>query len=230
MKYVFTTLLLVAFGLAVTRAQTTLGVKFGANLTAIQAEGLEDSDVPALNFGIQGGLFIQKNITEKWAIQPELLYIQKGYEAFEQGLALNTFIFDGDVKLDYLEFDANAKYFLLANNDTDVYLIGGPYIAYAIRGRFTGDQGLPGLTSPFEFDLYEDSNGLGNVNLGTNRRLDLGVNLGFGGQFDLGKVWFFAEARYSQGLLNLNGNSSATARNYGIYANFGWFVYLNGDK
>jgi len=230
MKCTIATILLIAFGLLSAPSQTTLGAKFGANLTSIQAEGLEDPDVPALTFGIQAGLFLQRNLNEKWAIQPELLYIQKGYEAVEQGIALNTFIFDGDIKLDYLEFDANAKYFLIANNDTDLYLIGGPYFAYAIRGRFTGDQGLPGLSSPFDIDLYEEGNGLENVNFGTNNRFDMGVNVGFGGQFDLGKVWFFAETRYSQGLLNLNGDSSATARNFGIYANFGWFVYLQGDK
>ncbi len=230
MKSTFISALLIVFGLLTTHAQTTLGLKLGANLTSIQAKGLEDLDVPALVFGIQAGAFVQKNLNEKWAIQPELIYIQKGYEAIEQGIAFNTFIFDADVRLDYLELDANAKYFLLANSDTDVYLIGGPYVGYAIRGRFTGEQGLPGLTSDFNIDLYDDNNGLENVNLGTNERLDLGVNIGLGGQFDLGKVWFFAEARYSQGLLNLNGDSSATARNYGIYANFGWFIYLNGDK
>jgi len=230
MKSIITTIFWIAFGFYTVQAQTTLGVKFGANLTSIQAEGLDDTDVPALTFGIQGGFFLQHNLHEKWALQPELLYIQKGYEAIEQAIAFNTFIFDADVKLDYLELDANVKYFLLANSDTDVYLIGGPYFAYAIRGRFTGDQGLPGLTSAFDVDLYADNNGLENINLGTNERFDLGVNIGLGGQFDLGKVWFFAEARYSQGLLNLNGDSTATARNFGIYANFGWFVYLNGDK
>lgn len=229
-KRTISTILLIAVGLMTAHAQSALGVKFGANLTSIQAKSLDDPDVPALLFGIQTGLIFQKNLTNKWAIQPELLYIRKGYEAFEQTAALNTFIFDGDIKLDYLEIDLNAKYFLVAKNDVDWYLLAGPYFAYALDGRFEGEQGFPGLTSPFELNLYEEGNGLETVNFGTNNRFDMGFNVGFGGQFDLGKVWFFAEARYSQGILNLNGDSSASARNYGIYATFGWFVYLQGDK
>lgn len=204
-------------------AQFAVGAKFGAGITSTQAKDVDLPSIPGVIFSWQAGLMAQKNFNKKWALQHELLFIRKGYEAVEQGIAFGSFIFDGDIVTDYLEWGIGAKYFLLANNDTDIYLLAGPYAGYMVRGRFQGERGLAGLTSPFSQELEYGEEGID--------RFDLGLNFGFGGQFDLGKLWFFAEVRYAQGLWNINGdNLDGSIRNYGAYATIGWMGYLSGDK
>ena len=208
---------------AMAKAQFAIGPKFGAGLTAVQGEGVELADAPGVLFGWQWGVMAQKNFNKRWAVQPELLYIRKGYEAIEQDIAFGTFIFDGDIVTVYVELSLGAKFFLISKNDTDLYLLLGPYFGYLARGRFQGEEGLAGLTSPFNFELTFGSEGLD--------RFDFGFNSGIGGQFDLGKVWFFAEARYGQGLWNINGSAlEGSLKNYGFHATFGWFIYLSGDR
>jgi len=36
--------------------------------------------------------------------------------------------------------------------------------------------------------------------------------------------------RYSQGLININNVGEGSIRNYAFLAQFGWIIYLEGDK
>lgn len=203
-------------------AQLAAGVKFGGGIASVQAKDVNLPTIPGSIFSWEAGLIAQKNLTGRWALQPELTFIRKGYEAAEQQAAFGRFIADGDIVINYLELDLNAKYFLSNKQDVGWYVIGGPYLGYAINGFFQGEEGLIGLTTPFKESLAFGGNGVG--------RFDAGVNIGLGGQFDLGRPWFFAELRYSQGLLNINNVGDGSIRNYAFLAQFGWIIYLEGDK
>jgi len=203
-------------------AQLAIGAKFGGGVASVQAENINLPGIPGVIFSWEAGLIAQKSLTERWALQPELSYIRKGYEAAEQQPAFGRFIVDADIITDYLELDLNAKFFLTNKQDVGWYLIGGPYVGYILNGAFQGEQGFVGLSSPFKEELTYGENGIS--------RFDLGVNVGLGGQFDLGRPWFFAELRYSQGLININNVGEGSIRNYAFLAQFGWIIYLEGDK
>lgn len=213
---------LLAGAIASAQAQLAIGPQFGLGVASAQTNDLNLPEGPGLIFSWQAGVMLQKTLNERWAVQPELSFIRKGYEAVSQEPGFGRFIFDGDIVTDYLECSVLGKFFLSSKQDTDWYLIGGPYFGYITRGVFTGEEGLPGLTRPFEEELVFGEEGI--------NRFDLGAHIGFGGQFDLGKPWFFAELRYSQGLLNINGGDQGSVRNYGLNGVFGWFIYLNGDR
>ena len=203
-------------------AQLAIGPSFAGGIASVQAQDVNLPTIPGAIFSWEAGFMVQKNFSDKWAAQPELSYFRKGYEAAEQQPAFGRFIADGDIITNYLELNLNAKYFLSNKQDVAWYVMGGPYVGYILNGSFQGEEGLVGLSSPFKEDLTFGENGIS--------RFDMGVNIGLGGQFDLGRPWFFIEFRYSQGLANTNNVGDGSIRNYTFMGQFGWLIYLEGDR
>ena len=97
-------------------AQSLLPVKYGikigtniANINSIANSGVENIKSSSL-IGIAGGLYIEVPLNEKWYINPEIIYIQKGaaftytyvhdYEINQRDIRNSSH----ELKLDYIEF------------------------------------------------------------------------------------------------------------------------------
>lgn len=81
----------------VTNAQG-LGVKLGANMTKIDGVKFKD----AFNTSYQAGAFLELNLSDKFGIQPELLFTQSSVKQDTSLAQVIRFQNSGDLKLNYL--------------------------------------------------------------------------------------------------------------------------------
>ena len=67
------------------QAQTTLGVKGGINIATVDTNVSDISDLVDSKTGFVGGGFVTLGLGSLFALQPELLYSQKGFQVDEFG-------------------------------------------------------------------------------------------------------------------------------------------------
>ena len=168
-------------------AQTvTAGVKAGAALTSIpdagqvfdQVSGEESVDVSA-KLGLVVGGFVQFAFSDRFSLQPELLFVMKGVKL---DVADNI----GTVKagINYLELPLLVRYNRTLNDTLRGYLMGGPALSVQI-GTSASFEGGPG---------------------GTDLTIDPAIasrdfSLVFGGGLERDR--FLLEARYTLGLSDI---------------------------
>ena len=153
--------------------QTKFGVKVGANIANIAStpnEGVNHIDNRAL-IGVAGGFYMEIALNDKWYINPEIVYAQKG-ASFDY-----DFIHDYDVnhrdehnttnelKLSYVELNPTISY----KTPYKIALNFGPSVSYLIQSDY-----IPNETNTSEIaghELLEES-------IYTEESLDVGVNIG----------------------------------------------------
>jgi hypothetical protein len=128
-----------------------LGIKGGLNVSNLMGD---DKDV-AIRTSIHAGLVAEIIVSDKFSIQPELLYSGQGASDTKEG--------GGRIKLDYITLPVLAK-FPIAKN---LSLEAGPQVGFLISGKYkTNDSNekIPGLkTIDFGLDAgleYELNNGV----------------------------------------------------------------------
>jgi len=176
------------------QAQTTLGVKGGISLSQTD---IEDADFGSRT-GFLGGAFARFGLGSSLALQPELLYVQKG--ATES---------DATLKLDYFEIPVLLQYRFATPGSLTPVLYAGPYVAVETKCELSGSDG--GATVSFACDSLEPL-------LGTDidtKSLDFGAIVGGGLDFHLGSVIVGAEARYEFGFVDVNDTSDVSVTNGG---------------
>jgi Outer membrane protein beta-barrel domain len=155
-----------------------IGVKGGFDLSTNKSD-------KNINYGYNPGLnvsiFLEKELLPFLWIRPEFGYYQKGY-SYE--------LFSTQIKTvyDYLEFSFVARLNVpLVVPLLPVYVIAGPYAAYAIGGN----QGFLNTTSKIDF--------------GKDKILpfEFGVVGGLGLIKDIAIMKFFVEAKYEIGLIDI---------------------------
>jgi len=167
-----------------------VGVKAGVNFTNMIFED-EATDVEdlarngATKFAVGFEFILPFN--DAFALQPELLYSQKGAESSFTVLGQT---FKNDLTYNYLEI---PLLFRLSLGDTQgeglgIYLNAGGYGAYALNGKSKQESPLGTTEQDLTFD--EDDH---------QKRLDYG--LAGGGGITLGNLFF--EVRYQHGINNL---------------------------
>jgi len=150
------------------------GVKIGgniANVTSIANEGVSNIDKTPI-FGLSGGFYMQIALNDKWFINPEILYVQKGisakseyihrYEPNQQDLHRVSH----ELALAYIElnpiisFKANDKFSLNA----------GPSISMQLSSEYTSNDigEHDGLSTHEELDEW----------IFEGETLDIGINIG----------------------------------------------------
>ena len=153
--------------------QTKFGVKVGANIANIAStpnEGVNHIDNRAL-IGVAGGFYMEIALNDKWYINPEVVYAQKG-ASFDY-----DFIHDYDVnhrdehnttnelKLSYVELNPTISY----KTPYKIALNFGPSVSYLIQSDY-----IPNETNTSEIaghELLEES-------IYTEESLDVGLNIG----------------------------------------------------
>lgn len=174
---------------------TKYGVKVGATITNISStpnEGVKNIDHTAL-IGIAGGFYMEIAINDKWYINPEVVYVQKGasfnYD-FTHDYDVNLGERDehnttNELKLAYIELNPTISY----KTPYKIALNFGPSVSYLIQSDYipseTNTSEIVGLHEVLKESIYtEESLGVG-LNLGfsyylsENFLIDAKVNTGF---------------------------------------------------
>ena len=140
-----------------------VGIKGGASFSNFYSEEIDDQN---MRIGFQGGLFFKAALTDFLAIQPELLYTQKGskiqYDNFLTGEA------EFSNQLNYLELPVMG----VLNITENFNLQAGPYFAYLINANVKNE------AENDDFNFVED------LNEEDFERFDYGIGLGAGFEFE----------------------------------------------
>ncbi len=215
-KVIVLVLLFVMATISTQSLQAQASIRGGINIASMSANATEKNYKDYENqsiFGFQFAVAMPFKISNNVAIQPELVFIQKGgksqYVTDEKNKYISTFTSN------YIEVPVSLK-LGLGNTSGDgigFYVLGGPYIGIALNGKYKNELTFLGVTSTSNktVDYSNDAN--------TEKRIDWGFNVGAG--LSLGKMYL--EGRYNLGINNLlddnatNSSSSAPyRRNRGI--------------
>jgi hypothetical protein len=218
MKKVLLATVVVLFAISV-NAQVQFGVKAGLNLANVSVtEGGESADTK-MKPGFHIGAIVDLSLSESFSVQPGLLFSQKGTKSegsySQQGITVDT---KSTMKLNYLDIPINAVLKLEAGS-SKIHLFAGPVISYALSGKTTVEASAMGISNSEDADVEFGSED------GQMKRLDFGVNVGAGIQFN--KI--LVSANYNLGLANLisGGDSDNFMKNRTIGISV---AYLFGGK
>jgi long-subunit fatty acid transport protein len=154
---------------------TKYGIKVGANIANIIStpnNGVENIDNTSL-IGLAGGFYMEIALNDKWYINPEVVYAQKG-ASFDY-----DFIHDYDVnhrdehnttnelKLSYVELNPTISY----KTPYKVALNFGPSVSYLIQSDYIPNETHTSTSEVTNHELLEES-------IYTEESLDVGLNLG----------------------------------------------------
>jgi hypothetical protein len=186
-------LVLVAAGLVPESAAAqgvSAGLKGGALFSSIPKfgdrlddEGLGDLFDVGERIGFTGGGFLTLSLLPGFAIQPEVLFVQKGSTLSIAG-------FDTTLALDYIDIPVLAR-LSVGGGGAKVYFFGGPSFNFNVSAEADNE-------GDFEDDLAENI-----------EKSEIGAVVGLG--VEIGK--FLVEGRWIEGLTNVSKDSDATLRN-----------------
>ncbi|WP_178984997.1 porin family protein [Winogradskyella helgolandensis] len=171
MKKLFLCAALAAFAFTNVNAQeVTFGAKAGLNLASISGDDTDDLDGRTA-FHI--GAVAEISISEKFSVQPELLYSIQGAAFKEDG-------YEETLKYDYLNLPIMAKYYVAEGFSVEA----GPQVGFL-------------LSSKYEAEFDGESEEADNDDASS---IDFGLNFGLGYKMDSGLNF---GVRYNLGLSNM---------------------------
>ena len=193
--YTFIALLCFPFFLS---AQVEIGFRAGANLA--EADLRRFSNLPfelESMQGIQASLFANFQLGSAIAIQPEISYSQKGFEA-----SWNNADSSYTLRSNYFEVPLMIEYGFPIGKNFRIFGNAGPNASYLFNAQ---EEFHDKINETFSITDYE----FGDENM--LERLDLGVNFGGGISVRVNRWKFMADARYNIGLLSLIEVDSASS-------------------
>ena len=139
-----------------------IGVKGGLSFSNLYVDNIDDDEMLT---GFNIGMFAKFPLSEKFAIQTEAYYTNKGAKlTYNNLLATGTTKF----KLDYIEVPLLAVY----NISNNFNIHAGGYVGYLISGKVTNE------SESGAFDFVED------LNTDDFNRIDAGLAFGLGYDFN----------------------------------------------
>ncbi|CAH0336514.1 hypothetical protein FVB9288_02219 [Flavobacterium sp. CECT 9288] len=176
-KIILTVAAVFAFGFA-NAQETKFGVKGGLNLANISGDVEDNSS----KIGFNVGGFVEIKVSDKFSVQPELLFSTQGTKFEESGSG-----FSAEVKynLSYLNIPVMAKYYAADKFSLEF----GPQIGFltSAKADFTATES--GVTESGKEDVKDDF-----------ESIDFGLNFGAG--YDLTEKLSLG-LRYNLGLSNI---------------------------
>lgn len=203
-------------------AQFSIGAKGGVSFSNVRLDKNLDAVFPDTDMAI-GKTFsvvMAFDVTDRFSIQPELSYTEKGfetslgteYELFNIPLPLGA---TAETSVKFIEIPVLGKY-KFGDGPVSGYALAGPTIAYAAAGEIKTK-----ATLVIDFNLFKQDINLSNSNF---NRMELGGLVGAGVNFDLGSTSLFLDARYKMGFSNFFNDPlvdvTLQTRNLGINAGF----------
>ncbi len=172
-----------AFAFTTAQSQeVSFGVKAGLNLSNLAIKP-NDGDKPDARTSFHIGGLVEIPITEKFSVQPEILYSSQGAKNKEKDEGYTTEL---TFKLDYISLPIMAKYYVIDNLALEL----GPQFNLLMSAKADLDYSIAGQSGTESVDLKDQF-----------KKLDIG--LGFGASYALDMGVFFG-ARYNLGLTDIN--------------------------
>jgi hypothetical protein len=186
--------LAIGAGAAAARADdpsVAFGIRGGLNLAKFHGDDASFDEVePKNRTGFCGGAFVAIPLGQRFLIQPEALYAQKGARYEEAGEKLT-------LKFDYLEVPLLFKV-RFGSGNAKPGIFAGPAVAFKIKSR---------LESDGEGEDAEDV-----------KSTDFGIVAGLGLDLAAGGGSFVIDARYTWGLTTLDDSSDASDVKNGVWS------------
>lgn len=186
----------------------TPGIKGGVNFADLGGDDAElifdgggsgDFEIPIeARTGIVAGGFALIDFDGPFALQPEVLYVQKGAKVeieFLEETASST------LKLDYIEVPVLAKFQIPLEGSIAPNIFAGPAVAFNITAEQEGE----GPDGSETTDLSE-----------VISTTDFGLQVGAGVDFDAGPGTIMLDAWYELGLSSIPSEGDADIKNQGI--------------
>lgn len=174
------------------------GIKLGGGLADFDDDVNFDNQKP--RGSIVGGIYTEIDLTERIAIQPELLFSAQGAESKTDNM---------QIELDYINLPIVGKFFFLGN----LYGTAGVQFGYAISKEAEldlGDDGIFDDADNPEYDLSDD-----NYN-----SFDMSIPVGLGYSTNIGLEFDF---RYNMGVTDvLKNNNNGALRNQVLQLTLGY--------
>jgi len=187
-KVLFAAVALLAFGF--TNAQTArFGVKAGLNVSSLTGN-IENAEA---KIGAHVGGLVEIKITNKFAIQPELLLsLQGAKNDYTRGAGNNRYTNEEKINLTYINIPVMAKFYVIPA----LSLEAGPQLGFLVdaENKYTHTEvdGNSSFTVSRKRDIKDNL-----------RTLDAGFNLGASYYFTDN---LFVQARYTIGLSSIDKN------------------------
>jgi len=179
MKKVLLSAIAVMAFMSVSAQETRFGVKAGANLSTFTG----DADGVKSLVGFQVGGFAEIKLTDKFAIQPEILFSAQGAKSKESIFGGGTS--ENKVHLGYLNIPVMAKYYVAEKFSVEA----GPQIGFLLSAKDKYEYSGPGGSDSGKEDVKD-----------AYESIDFGVNFGAGYDFTEN---LSVGLRYNLGLSNI---------------------------
>ncbi len=185
------------FTLSAQSQELRFGVKGGVNLASL---GGDDTGDLKGRTGFHVGGLVEIQISDKFSVQPELLYSAQGaemefsesFDEFGMNFSMEA---KSKLKLDYINVPIMAKYYVIEG----LAIEAGPQIGFLMSAKQKTDVSISG-NIPEEFlDMFDFEETDEDVKDQLNT-LDFALGLGASYRLDMG---VFFGARYSLGLSNI---------------------------
>ncbi len=194
-------------------AQVGLGLRGGVNFAKSELEEKSEGNwvttetdfIPRLNIG----LLVEIPFSEKFALQPEVNFIQKGYKTTVENLGT----YELKNLLNYIEVPVLFKG-KFGGEKVRFTVLAGPTFGYALDGKFK----IEDEETDIDFDESE------------LKRTDIGAMLGVGVSYTAGPGALFLDTRLGWGITNLSDTANSDNfhwHNRGITIGVG-YIYMLG--
>jgi len=203
-------------------AQIEIGFRAGANMAEADLQRLYDKPFELESMkGIQASLFVNFQLGSSIALQPEVSYSQKGFEA-----SWNNADSSYTLRTNYFEMPLMLEFGIPIGKNLRVFGNAGPNASYLFNAKEEFHDNVNETFSITDYNFQEEN---------MLERLDLGVNFGGGISVRIKRWKIMADARYNIGLLNLIEIDSAnnffeTAKNKVTNIAIGASYTLIGNK
>lgn len=176
-KIILTVAAVFAFGFA-NAQETKFGVKGGLNVANISGD-IEDN---SSKVGFHVGGFVEIKVSDKFSVQPELLFSTQGTKLEESG---TNYSYESNLNLSYLNIPVMAKYYVAEGFSLEA----GPQIGFLTTAKSDFTDTESGITVSGDEDVKDEF-----------ESIDFGFNFGAGYDFTEN---LSAGLRYNLGLSNI---------------------------
>lgn len=147
------------------------GAKVGVNFASINGDDTDELD---MRTSFHVGVFSELSYSERFSLQPELVYSSQGAKMSEEG-------FDVSIRLSYINLPIIAKYYLTEGLSLEAGPQFGLLLSAKVKSEFDGESE--------EEDIKDELNDFDfGINFGAGYKLENGINF---------------TARYNYGFTNL---------------------------
>ena len=177
-KIILTVAAVFAFGFA-NAQETKFGVKGGLNVANLTGDEDEDN---SSKVGFHVGGFVEIKVSDKFSVQPELLFSTQGTKLEESG---TNYSYESNLNLSYLNIPVMAKYYVAEGFSLEA----GPQIGFLTTAKSDFTATESGITVSGDEDVKDEF-----------ESIDFGFNFGAGYDFTEN---LSAGLRYNLGLSNI---------------------------